>query len=282
PSEDPHGSAAPHSLADLADYSAVQLFVQGATQVQPRLSLSQEALTTIVRICQHLAGMPLAIELAAAGLRTLPLAEIERQIGANLDVLATSLRDVPTRHRSLRAVFDHSWRLLNEEERTVFSHLAVFRGGWTAAAAEEVAGATLSALTALVDKSLVRQERAEPRSSFERAAQNAEDTPRFVLLEPIREYALERLAASPDAEAAPRQHALYFTALTEAAEAQWGTPMINAAIALQRREHDNMRAALQWACDTGDALAGLQLAQALWGFWRRYGYNSEGRAWMER
>jgi predicted ATPase len=108
PPEDPHGAAAPHSLAELADYSAVQLFVQRARQVQPRLSLSQEALTAIVQICQHVAGMPLAIELAAAGMRTLPLAEIERQLRANLDLLATSLRDVPTRHRSMRAVFDHS------------------------------------------------------------------------------------------------------------------------------------------------------------------------------
>src|SRR5262245_33538357 len=107
PSEDPHGAAAPHSLADLADYSAVQLFVQRATQVQPRLSLSESALTAIVHICQHVAGMPLAIELAAAGVRTQPLAELERQIRANLDVLATSLRNVPARHRSMRAVFDH-------------------------------------------------------------------------------------------------------------------------------------------------------------------------------
>src|SRR5262249_45068602 len=106
PAEDPHGSAASHSLADRSDYSAGQLFLQRATQVEPRLSLSREALTAIVHICQHVAGMPLAIELAAAGVRTLPLAEIERRIGANLDVLTPSLRDVPTRHRSLRAVFD--------------------------------------------------------------------------------------------------------------------------------------------------------------------------------
>src|SRR6266545_1107359 len=147
---------------DLTEYSAIQLFVQRATQVQPKLSLSASALTTIVRICQHVAGMPLAIELAAAGVRTLSLAEIERQIHANLDVLATTLRDMPARHRNMRAVFDHSWRLLSEEEQAVFSHVAVFRGGWTAEAAVQVAGATLGALTALVDKSLVRQDSAEP------------------------------------------------------------------------------------------------------------------------
>src|SRR5262249_568286 len=130
PPEGPHGSAAPRSLAALTDYSAVQLFVQRARQVQPDLALDEATLTTIVQICQHLAGMPLAIELAAAGVRSLSLSEIERQIRANLDGLTTTLRDVPQRHRSMRAVFDHSWQLLSEGERVLFSRLAVFRGGW--------------------------------------------------------------------------------------------------------------------------------------------------------
>ncbi|HEX9373680.1 MAG TPA: hypothetical protein VF897_21880 [Roseiflexaceae bacterium] len=108
PPEDPHGAVVPHSLADLTDYSAVQLFVQRARQVQPGLSLPEATLATIGRICQHVAGMPLAIELAAADVRTLPVADIERQIRAHLDVLAITLRDVPARHRSLRAVFEHA------------------------------------------------------------------------------------------------------------------------------------------------------------------------------
>jgi predicted ATPase len=304
PPEDPHRSAAPQSLAGLADYSAVQLFVQRAMQVLPRLSLSESVLTTIVQICQHVAGMPLAIELAAAGVRTLPLADIEQQLRANLDVLATNLRDVPVRHRSLRAVFDHSWRLLSDEEGTLFSHLAVFRGGFTSEAAEAVClegkkqtgkgkkggsdtailpftFSLLPLLEALVDKSLVRSSSVAMVGFTTDTPANARET-RFALLEPIREYALERLAASPDAEAVRRRHAHYFTMLAEAAVAEWDTPRINAAIELQRLEHDNMRAALQWACDTGDALAGLRLAQALWGFWRSYGYSSEGRAWLQQ
>ena len=180
-------------------------------------------------------------------------------------MLLTSLRDVPARLRSMRAVFDHSWRLLNEEER---GHVAVFRGGWMAEAAVQVAGARLPALAKLVDKSLVRQSRVEPQSVADRAASHTVSEPRFVMLEPIREYGLERLGASSDAEAVRRRHVHYFTALAEAAATQWDTPMRNVAIAQQRREHDNMRAALQWACDTGDALVGLRLAQALWGFWR--------------
>ena len=132
----------------------------------------------------------------------------------------------------------------------------------------------LNLLASLVDKSLIRQE--GTAAALDQAEQ------RFMLSEPIREYALDRLAASPDAEAIRRRHAHYFTALAEAAAAQWETPQINAAIAQQRAEHDNMRAALQWACDTGNSQLGLQLAAALWGFWRSYGYISEGRAWLEQ
>ena len=275
PSEDPHASAAPQSLADLADYGAVQLFVQRATQVKPRLALDEATLTTSMRICQHVAGMPLAIELAAAGVRTLPITQIERQIGSNLDMLSTTLRDVPARHRSMRAVFDHSWKLLNEQEQALFSRLAVFRGGWTAAAAAHIAEATFPTLMALVDKSLVRQASVQIRS-------NAAAEPRYTMLEPIREYALERHTTAQDGEAIRRRHANYFTALAEAAAAQWDTPMIDAAIAQQRREHDNMRAALQWACDNRESGIGLQLAWALWGFWRSYGYSNEGRTWLEQ
>jgi len=281
PSEESHGSAAPQSLADLADYSAVQLFVQRARQVQPDVALDEATLTTIVQICQHVAGMPLAIELAAAGVRTLSLAEFERQIGAHLDVLATTFRDVPIRHRSLRVVFDHSWQLLSEEERALFSRLAVFRGGWTLAAAEQVAGATVANLTLLVDKSFVRPSRADSRVFGTHAEWKDAADPRFAMLEPLREYALERLATRKEVEALQRAHASYYLGLAEAAAAQSDSPIADAAIAQLFREHDNLRAVLQWACDTGEGLLGLRLAQALWRFWRSYGYASEGRVWLQ-
>lgn len=127
PPEEPQYSPPPQGRARLGDYSAIQLFVQRAAQVQPALMADEAALVTIARICQHVAGMPLAIELAAAGARLLPLDAIEQQIHANLDALVTSLRDVPLRHRSLRAVFDHSWRLLDTHERVLLARLAVFR-----------------------------------------------------------------------------------------------------------------------------------------------------------
>lgn len=277
PAEDAHRSMSPETLAALVSYSAIELFVQRAQQLRPDLALTGATLTTITRICRRVAGMPLAIELAAAGVRTLSLPEIERQIGAHLDVLSTTLRDVPQRHRSLRAVFDHSWALLAEAERIALSRLAVFRGGCTAPAAEVVAEAPLSRLLALVEKSLLRQERDERRLGDDGKV----DT-HFVMLEPIREYAHERLEASSDAQTMHERHAHYYTRLAEAALADWDTPRINEAIARQRREHDNLRAALQWACDTGNSALGLRLTAALWGFWRSYGYSREGRAWLER
>ena len=183
--------------------------------------LDEATLPTIVQICQHLAGMPLAIELAAASLRSLPLSEIERQIGMHLDVLATTFRDVPARHRSLRAAFDHSWDLLTDEERTLFTRVAVFRGGWTLEAAAEVATATLPALAALVDKSLVRLVRAGARAT---ALPHATAESRFTLLEPIREYALEQLAARGEAKALQRRHATYYMTMSEALPGQWDNP----------------------------------------------------------
>lgn len=269
-------------LAALANYSAVRLFLQRATQAQSEVTVSETTLATIVQICQHVAGMPLGIELAAASLRALPLAKIEQQLRTNLDILTTTLRDVPARHRSMRAVFEHSWNLLGDEERVLFSHLAVFRGGWTAEAAFQVAGATHAALSALIDKSLVYQASTEPRSSAQHTKLNAVDEPRFMMLEPIRQYALERLGARSDGVTIRQRHAHYFTTLAEAAAAEWNTPRIEIAVARLRREYDNIRAALQWAVDTGNGTHGLLLAQALWKFWRSYSYTSEGRAWLEQ
>ncbi|MBA3870838.1 MAG: XRE family transcriptional regulator [Anaerolineae bacterium] len=157
PTGDSADTVVPQSLAEMTDYSAVQLFAQRVAQIQSGTSLSDTMLPLVMRICQHVAGMPLAIELAAAGVRALPIEEIERQIRTNLDVLSTTYRDIPARHRSMRAVFDHSWHLLLEPERVLLSRLAVFRGGCTPEAVEQVTGVKFSALQSLVDKSLLRQ-----------------------------------------------------------------------------------------------------------------------------
>lgn len=292
----------------LVDYSAIQLFLQRARQIQPDLVRTAAALLTIAQICQKVAGIPLAIELAAASARSVPLAEIDRQITANLDLLTTTLQDLPPRHRSMRAVFDHAWRLLSAAEQALLSRLAVFRGGWTQAAAEAIcdqvtrevaqnphismalplASATFSPvlLAALVDKSLVRRVSLTEISPAEPYTPPASVAPRFIMLEPIRVYALEQLAARGKAVLLQRAHATYYLALAEAATTQWVGPTANSAIAELDHEHDNLRAALQWssrnADDRADRLLGLRLAGALIKFWRRRGAIGEARAWLEQ
>ena len=269
----------PRDAAELSSYSAIQLFVQRILQVKPGLLLSEVDLRSIVCICQHVQGLPLAIELAAA-VRTLPITEIERQIGSNLNALSTTLRDVPARHRSMRAVFDHSWNLLSKEEQALLSHLAVFRGGCTAEAAERVSGGALPALTALIDKSLLRQNVVTTRSFSTKGAPDAAEESRFVLLEPVREYALEKLDERGELEELRYAHASYYVTLAEGAAAKWDTSSVDHAIELLEREHDNLRAALGWARAGGDLTLGLHLAGSLWRFWRGGGYINEGRQWL--
>jgi predicted ATPase len=140
---------------ELAEYEAVQLFVRGARRVRPDFDLAAEA-SCVVRICQQVGGMPLAIELAAAWMRLMQCPAISEEIAQDLDFLTGELRDVPPRHRSLRSVFDHSWRLLSETEQAVLRKLAVFRGSFRREAAEVVTEASLTMLAALVDKSLLQ------------------------------------------------------------------------------------------------------------------------------
>jgi predicted ATPase/transcriptional regulator with XRE-family HTH domain len=273
PPDDPPPMSAGPGRADATTYSAVQLFLQRARQIQQTFPVTPATITTIVNICRHVAGMPLAIELAASNLRSVPLAEIERQILSSLDMLATTLRDMPPRHRSLRVVFDQSWSLLDEPERALFRQLAVFRGGCTVHAAVQVADATLPLLTTLVDKSLLRQDSVSTR-------QGAMEETRFDMLEPVHEYAFEKLAIHGEAETLRRRHATYYLALAEMVAARWEDPAANATVEQLDLEYNNMRAALEWARDSDHAL-GLQLATALTRFWHSRAYLSEGRVWME-
>jgi predicted ATPase/transcriptional regulator with XRE-family HTH domain len=153
--------------------TSIELFIQRARRTYAGFSATAHDLPAIVRICQLVDGMPLAIELAAGWVRTLSCKEIAREIERGLDFLQTTARDLPTRHRSMRAVFNHSWKLLSEEEQSILCRLSIFRGGFKREAAEQVAGAALSNLSALVTKSLIRR--------------NSED--RYDLHEAIRQYA---------------------------------------------------------------------------------------------
>src|SRR5262249_5500882 len=147
------------------------------------------------RICQIVEGMPLALEMAAAWVKRLPVAEVKAQIQGGLDILQTSARNVPERHRSIRAVFEHSWNLLSGSERDVFMKLSVFRGGFRREAAEAIAGATLEILSTLVDKSLLR----------------VDEKGRYDLHELLRQYAEERLnASSDDSLTTQEKHSLHY------------------------------------------------------------------------
>jgi len=166
---------------DVAQSEAVRLFVERARQVRPDFSLANEQ-PEVVRLCRMTEGHPLAIELAAAWTPTLSCKAIAGEIERNIAFLSTGLRNVPERHRSIQATFDYSWVLLSEDERRIFQRLAVFRGGFSREAAEQIAGATLPLLSSLVDKSLVR----------------VDADGRFYLHELLRQYADDRLRADPD------------------------------------------------------------------------------------
>ena len=174
-----HGLPVPPAepVDKLDDYSAAVLFVQSARRIRTDFEISESEKTELVQICRLVEGIPLAIELAAAWAGMLTCGEIAREIESNIDFLSTSMRDMPERHRSLRATFDHSWKLLSDRERDVLSRLSVFRGGFDRKAAEKVAGATLSLLASLVSKSLVRRT----------------EKGRYDLHEVIRQYATSRL-----------------------------------------------------------------------------------------
>jgi len=220
----------------------------------------------VVNICRLVVGLPLGIVLAAAWVRQFPPARIATSIQENLDFLASSSRDASPQHSSLRAVFNHSWNLLSEEERRVFRRLSVFRGGWEEKAAEMVAGASLQLLFSLADKSLLRSA-----------------SGRYDMHEVLRQYAAEQLELmSGERSETLVHHATYFLELSEQAEEKLRGSMQSDWLQRLEEEHDNIRAALRWARreDGGQGSGievGLRIAGALWRFWIVRGYLSEGR-----
>jgi predicted ATPase/DNA-binding SARP family transcriptional activator len=258
-----------YPLGELGDslegYSAVQLFMQRAGQVRRQFALAEGEARAVARICRLVEGLPLAIEQAAAALRTRSCIAVADALESSMMGLASGLRAIPERHRSMWATFEHTWRLLSDQERQVFPRLSVFRGGFQEDAAAEVAQASPQLLAALLDKSLLRWD----------------GTMRYDMHALVRQYAGEKLEQAEAAEETRRQHATYFLALAEAAELE-----LNGAdpgILLERLEveHDNFRAALTWAVAGGSAEVAARLAAALGWFWDTRGYLSEGRRWLE-
>ena len=178
----------------LEDYGAVALFVLGARRVKADFEVVQDNQSALIECCRLLEGIPLAIELAAAWVSLLSCQEIAHEIEANLDFLTTSMRDVPERHRSIRATINHSWKLLPDEECRILSRLSVFHGGFSRRAAEQVAGASISSLASLHSKSLVRRT----------------ESGRYDLHELLRKYALMKLEeSSEELENTKNVHCIY-------------------------------------------------------------------------
>jgi predicted ATPase/transcriptional regulator with XRE-family HTH domain len=273
----------------LARTPAVALFVERAQAVLPHFRLTEQNAAAMAAICVRLDGLPLAIELAATRIKLLPPEGLLARLEQRLAVLTDGARDLPPRHRTLRAAIAWSYELLDAGEQTLFARLGVFVGGCTLAAAEAVLGtedrglseqtpvsvvspqsSVLEGLAALLDKSLLKQE------------EGVAGEFRFTMLETIREYAIECLEANGDAEEARRRHTDFFLTLAEQAEPHlWGGA--DQVIWYQRLavEHDNLRAALTWVLERGAAELGLRLGSALSWFWITRGYQSEGRQWME-
>ena len=249
----------------LESYPAVQLFVQRARQVQANFSLADNA-EAVKTICQRVEGMPLGLELAASWLRAMSCEQIVAHIAGGLDFLTTPLRNIPERHRSLRAVFEQSWNLLSSAEKDALMRLAIFRGGFDLEAAVYVAGASLPLLAGLADKSLIR---ASPNG-------------RCDLHELLRQYAADKLAEAGETIATSDRHLLYFVKLAEEAEAHfWGREQQGWYNRLEI-ELDNLRAALTWSLEGEEAELGLRLSAAMgWLFVERSRPN-EGLIWLEQ
>ncbi len=264
--------------AELAASEAVRLFVARAQAARADFVERDADLPAVAAICRRLDGLPLAIELAAARVAHLPPATLLARLDRRLPLLTGGARDLPARQRTMAATIAWSHDLLAPAEQALFRRLAVFAGGCTLEGAEAVAGApgdrgldVLDGVASLVAKSLLRQ------------GTGPDGGPRYWMLETAREFALERLEASGEADAARRAHAAFFVALAERADpAIWGGPEHKPWLDRLEAELANLRAALAWLEGANDRAGFLRLAAALGGLWHYRSYRVEGRGWVRR
>ena len=257
-------------LATLVANDAVRLFVGRARAVEPSFELSSGAALAVAELCRRLDGLPLAIELAAARTKVVPLEAMARQLTQMLPLLTDGPVDAPDRHRTLQATLDWSYELLTEPERRLFERLAVFPGGCTVDTAVEFAteDAASEMLAALVEHSLLR-----------RVERDGEPT-RFLMLETIREYARLRLAESGEEELWRLRQARVMTIVGERMEELLAGPDAPPVFRLLESEHDNFRAALAFLHERGEGELELRLAASLALFWRVRAHLGEGRMWL--
>lgn len=280
-----------HALAPLDQigaYPAVRLFEERARAIKHDFRLTAANAGPVLEVCRALDGLPLAIELAAARVKLLPPHALLPRLTNRLQILSATRLDHHPRHHTLRATIDWSYNLLEAAEQRLFARLAVFAGGWTLDAAEAICGGNeaeagqgpqvdgtgttvLDGIQSLLDKSMVRLIAGDG------------DQPRFVMLETLREYAVEQLVQSDDVDALRSRHARFFLALAEAAEREQHGAGGRHWMKLLLAEQNNLRAVLDFALSTaGEAEVGLRLATALWEFWMIYEDYGAARRRLEQ
>jgi len=277
-----------------SEVESVRLFTDRAQAARATFALTSENTPTVIAICRRLDGVPLAIELAAAWTSIVPPTTILSWLEQRLPLLTGRGVDQPQRLRTMQDALAWSHDLLSREEQVLFRRLGIFGGGFGLDAAEHVSGVGLDdsgaanqqpvsvdhhptsqaveRIAALVNKSLLRQ--VEPQGG------HATDSPRFGMLEPIRDFALDQLEASEEAEAIRRRHAEWYRGVVGLARATVGGMEQEASLRRLELEHDNLRGALRWALDRGDPIA-ARMGGELWRFWYARSYLSEGRRWLE-
>jgi predicted ATPase/class 3 adenylate cyclase len=274
PLEPPDPERVP-DLPTLGRYDAVRLFTERAAAVDPRFRLTEDNAPAVAEITARLDGLPLAIELAATRAKVLTPEQMLPRLRSGLSLLISGGRTLPERHRTLSAAISWSHDLLDPAERRLFARLSVFAGGWTLESAEAVCRPSesgmdaLEGLTALVDMSLVRR------------TETPEAQSRFSMLETIREFGQEQLQPGGELDAVRRRHAEHFLDLAVEAESHLIAEDQGEWLDRCDLEHPNIRAALRWAIESGEADRAQQSAGALWRFWHQRGHLSEGRRWLE-
>lgn len=264
-------------LEDIAQVEAVRLFVERARAASPAFALTPSNSAAVASICRRLDGLPLAIELVAARVRALSPNELLTRLDMLLPLLVGGARDLPERQQTMSAAINWSYQLLGPQAQTLFRRLSIFAGGWTLDAAEAVTSGeglaeqeVLELLTELVEQSLVVAETDEDGSS------------RFRLLEPIRQFAAQRVQEAGEYGRLRDAHLAWYLAMAEQAAGELRGPAQHYWLARLEREHDNLRSALAWG--QGDAARltdGFRLAAALGRFWHMRGHLSEGRRWLD-
>jgi predicted ATPase len=257
----------------LAQWPATALFWDRALAVRPDLELDVRAAALVTEICRKLDGLPLAIELAAARVRHLPLAAVRDQLTDRLRLLVGGTLDLPRRQRTIRDTVAWSHDLLAPGQAELFRRLAVFSGGWDLPSAQTVCGTgetgdSLEGISALVDQSLVVLDHTHPQG-------------RYDMLDVIREYAAARLAESGEAEEVGQRHALCYLALAEEAEPNLARTGHQDWFRRLDAERGNLRRAMAWTIERGNTVLALRYTAALWRYWRQRGEFTEGRRWTD-